>query len=294
MLDRSCVACHTKTKDEPAGKLVLDADDELIKVPNRGQFPATYYRLAMDAKAQFGHQPLIHNGSWRQTNASRYVRKFQSRRSLLVWKILGRRADGWSNDDFPSAKIPGDPDSLHHGGKRIENTQRNRNQSDLDYNGKQMPPQKAVDAGKVKALTHDDQLTIIRWIDLGCPIDFDYDPASPESRGEGWMVDDNRPVLAVTHPKAGANAQLDRILIGAHDYYTGLEFESFAVSADFAIDGVPSGENLAAKFMEKSQGVWEMKLKSPISKLERGTLKVSIRDREGNVTQIERVFSTGG
>jgi len=91
ILERSCVACHSKDDEKPAGQLVLDADDEWIHIPNRGNVPGTYYRLAQDAKAQFGHKPVIHNGSWRQTNASRYVRKFQSRRSLLVWKIFGGR-----------------------------------------------------------------------------------------------------------------------------------------------------------------------------------------------------------
>jgi hypothetical protein len=28
------------------------------------------------------------------------VRGFQSRRSLLVWKVFGRRTDGWDNDDL--------------------------------------------------------------------------------------------------------------------------------------------------------------------------------------------------
>ena len=34
--------------------------------------------------------------SWGYPNASRYIRKFQSRRSLLVWKIFGERLDGFS------------------------------------------------------------------------------------------------------------------------------------------------------------------------------------------------------
>lgn len=291
ILDRSCVTCHSKTKAEPAGNLVLNADDEEVSIPNRGKFPGTYYRLAMDARAKFGHKPVIHNGSWRQTNASRYIRKFQSRRSLLVWKILGRRSDGWANDDFPSAKTPGDPNSLHLAGENIENTQRNRDRSDLDYNDKPMPPLKAIESGKVRPLTHKDKLTIIRWIDLGCPIDLDYDESQPESRGEGWMVDDNRPVLTMTHPKPGTIKSFDRILIGSHDYYTGLAPESFEVQADFVIDGIPAGENLAERFSKRSQGVWELTLTKPIEALERGSLTVAIKDREGNLSQIKRSFS---
>ena len=293
ILKRSCVACHSKAKEKPAGNLVLDADDEWVNIPNRGKYPGTYYRLAADAQAQFGHKPVIHNGTWRQTNASRYIRKFQSRRSLLVWKILGRRTDGWTNDDFPSAKSPGKPDSLHLAGEPIPNTQRNRDRSDLDYNGKAMPPEKAVKEGKVEPLSEEDKLTIIRWIDLGCPIDYDFDPDAPDNRGEGWMVDDNRPVLTLTTPAPGANAALDRILIGTHDYYTGLDLDSFVVTANFAVNGTPAGENLAAKFAKKTPGVWELRLEKPIRSLPRATLEVAIKDREGNVTRIDRVFSVG-
>ena len=44
--------------------------------------------------------------------ASPYITMFQSRRSLLVWKIYGRRLDGWTNDDFPSLTKVGDLKSL--------------------------------------------------------------------------------------------------------------------------------------------------------------------------------------
>ena len=50
ILDRSCVACHTKEWEKPAGGLVLDADDERI-VGHRffpGEAPGTYFRLALD------------------------------------------------------------------------------------------------------------------------------------------------------------------------------------------------------------------------------------------------------
>ncbi|HUR55288.1 MAG TPA: hypothetical protein VMZ71_14230, partial [Gemmataceae bacterium] len=42
-----CAECHTaKGGKTPDGNLNLDADDELVSVENRGQFPGTYYRLA--------------------------------------------------------------------------------------------------------------------------------------------------------------------------------------------------------------------------------------------------------
>ena len=108
----------------------------------------------------------------------------------MVWKIYGRRLDGWTNDDFPTARTPGDPNTLVLKGEPIVNTQRNRDRSDLDYRGEQMPPPKAVQSGKVQPLTDEDRRTIVRWIDLGCPIDFDYNPAQPQRRGFGWMGDD--------------------------------------------------------------------------------------------------------
>ena len=107
------------------------------------------------------------------------------------------------------------------------------------------------------------------------------------------MLDDNRPTLTVTLPQPGANAELSRILIGMHDYDTGLDMKNFKVTADFAIDGVAAGENLTSHFKEKSQGVWELKLEKPIAKLERGKLSVSVADKQGNVARIERSFAIG-
>src|SRR5439155_20189059 len=151
-----------------------------------------------------------------------------------------------------------------------------------------MPERKKI---KVAPPTDEDRLTLVPWIDLGCPIDLDYDPAHPEKRGYGWMLDDNRPTLTLTYPDTRQNGELSRILIGMHDYYTELDMESFHVVADFAVDGVQAGANLAKKFEQKSQGVWELKLAKPITELAKGKLMVSVRDRQGNVTRIERSFS---
>ena len=101
ILERSCAACHSaKSGGEPAGKLDLDADEQLVSRENSGKFPGTYYRLALDERAQFGHKPVGYD-SWGYPNASRYIRKLQSRRSLLVWKIFGERLDGFSNEGSP-------------------------------------------------------------------------------------------------------------------------------------------------------------------------------------------------
>ncbi len=116
--------------------------------------------------------------------------------------------------------------------------------SSLDPDGKQV---------KVEPLTDEDRRTLVRWIDLGCPIDLDYDPKQLEKRGRGWMLDDNRPTLTLNLPAAGAGGELGRVLVGMYDYYTGLDMESFRVVADFALDGVPAGENLAPRFRARSR-----------------------------------------
>ena len=96
------------------------------ELPDIGKAPGTYVRLAGDHsyKAKFGYKPIWHETRWCFPNASRYVRMFQSRRSLLVWKILGRRTDGWTNDDHPTETMPGDPSTLQWHGKPLAPTQR--------------------------------------------------------------------------------------------------------------------------------------------------------------------------
>ena len=53
-------------------------------------------------------------------------------------------------------------------------------------------------------------------------------------------------------------------------------------------------EDLAPKFEAKTQGVWEWKLSRPLAELSRGKLTVSVKDRQGNVTRIERTLSVAG
>jgi hypothetical protein len=79
-----------------------------------------------------------------------------------------------------------------------------------------------------------------------------------------------------------------------HDYGSGLDPESFSVTADFEIDGAAAGENLARRFKQSSDGVWQWKPGQALTALTKGTLTVSVKDRQGNVARIERTFSAGG
>src|SRR5690606_34276607 len=124
------------------------------------------------------------------TQVTRYIRKMQSRRSLLAWKIFGERLDGWTNDDHPTETVTGDNNTIVHKGQPLSNDRRNIEISDIDYTGSIMPPPEAVAKGKVQALSDEDKRTLVRWIDLGCPLDLDFDPSSPQRRGAGWMLDE--------------------------------------------------------------------------------------------------------
>jgi len=291
ILKRSCVGCHSsRGGQQPAGRLDLDADDEMIRVPNQGHWPGTYYRLAADSRARFGHKPVIHNGTWRQTNASRYIRKFQSRRSLLVWKVYGRRLDGWSNDDFPSADEPGNPDSLQLAGKAVPNTQTSRDRSDLDFRGSRMPPPAAVKSGQVEPLADEERRTLVRWIGLGCPIDFDYDAGHPNRRGYGWAGDDKRPTLTLTEPRAGTSTQVPRILFGMTDYYSGIDYESLNVVTDFTVNSKAAGENLADQFRNVGTGIFELVLETPFVAPGEHSISLSVKDGQGNAATIKRTF----
>ena len=144
---------------------------------------------------------------------------------------------------------------------------------------------------KVVPLSDEDKRAIFRWIDLGCPIDLDYDPNSPDTRGYGWMLDDNRPTLAVTYPREYQQEPLSKILVGMHDYYTGLDLESFRVVTDFPVSDKAAGENLASLMRETAPGVWELKFERPIAQLKRGKIVVSIKDKQGNTTAVDRLFT---
>ena len=139
----------------------------------------------------------------------------------------------------------------------------------------------ARSAVKVSPLSDEDKHPLDR---LGCPIDLgDLE----------FFTDENRPTLAVTHPQAGMSQRLDRIVIGMHDANTGLDIQNSSVTADFEIDGSPSGRNIASRFKPTSPGVWELKLAKPIDVLVGGMLSVSVKDRQGNVARVDRSFRIG-
>ncbi len=273
ILERSCAGCHSVSGNAAAG-LVLD-DHTQTRV-GEISVDRTYLRLAYDPNAQFGYKPVIPAGVWRQSNASRYTRPFQSRRSLLIWKIFGRRLDGWTNADHPTESVAGDRSTLPPGS--------NHDEADLDYTGTIMPPP----GSGFLPLTEDEKMTFGRWVDLGMPIT----PQDNVARDFGWFADDLRPTLHLSLPAAGGSTNpLETIRLGAHDYYSGLDLQSLSVIADFPIDGRAPGTELAPLFQDNGDFVWEYHLQEPITQLNDGRIRVLIRDQKGNLSEVVRAFS---
>jgi hypothetical protein len=271
LLQRSCVQCHS-SRGRAEGQLALDDASVVDGYEN------TYHRLANDTGAKYGIPPVIASRSWRQNNVSRYVRAFQSRRSLLVWKVFGRRLDGWSNEDHPTESVPGDPRTLPPGV--------NPNHADIDFRGGECPPP----GSGVPPLSVDEKMLFARWVDLGAPI------TSAESirRKSGWFLDELRPTLALSLPRAGrTTGPLDLVRIGAYDYYSGLDRKSLSVKASFTINRLPAGTELAPFFTRSEDHVWTMAVSPPLTSLANGVIVVSIRDRQGNTARVERTFSIG-
>jgi hypothetical protein len=268
ILQRSCVKCHSKNGLAEAG-LVLD-DEQLVN-----GYENTYHRLANDPSAKYGRSPMIKNGIWRQTNASRYIRAFQSRRSLLIWKIFGRRLDGWTNEDHPTEAVPGD--------KRTFPAGADPNDADIDFVGSIMPPPHS----DVPALTEDEKMLFARWVDLGCPINRN----EPGSKNYGWFLDDLRPTLALSVPRPGVNIQpLTQIRIGAFDYYSWLDMKSLSVKASFGVNGKRAGTELASLFARTDDHIWTMNVSPAITNLGSGQITASIKDKQGNIAKVVRSF----
>ncbi len=280
ILQNHCIQCHTQTDPTPPGELVLD-DTALYPGPAYTgiQLPGDYARLCYDADAQWGYPPLVTvagDPAWRGTNASRYIRPFQSRRSLLLWTIFGARLDGWTNADHPTESIPGDPSSLPLGA--------DINAADLDFTGTIMPPP----GGGVPALSVDQKITIARWVDVGCPINTGLGPDG----AFGWFLDDLRPTLTVSLPRPGNNPlPVTQIAFGVADAYSGVDLASLSVKADIPLAGRPAGAELADLAQAAGEGMYIIPLSPPLENILNAHLFFETADQQGNITRVAVEFT---
>ena len=271
LLQAKCISCHNDTQQ--AGALILDDTD-----PTSGSsYPGDYTRLAKDSSANFGYPPVIPNLKWRQSNASRYIRKFQSRRSLLIWKIFGERLDGWSNADHPTETTPGDASTLPNGAST--------NAADLDFVASTAHP-----AGGMTTLTMQEKMNFARWIDLGAPLDVSVDNGT----NLGWFIDDNKPTLTITQPRQNNNSSpVDKIVIAVSDAYTGVDAASLSIKADFVINGHAANTELIGFFSNLGGDIYQLILNQPlaIDNIERHIF-AEVKDKQGNVKRVNHRFFT--
>jgi hypothetical protein len=272
ILQKACVSCHTKNNPTPPGNLVLDDMTMSTGFPS---YPNAYIRLARDTSAQFGYKSMLSGGIWRTCNQSRYIRCFQSRRSLIMWKLRGGRLDGFLNSANPTETVPGDPTTLPAGA--------NINLVDIDYTGSPMPPEGSPQ------LTWEEKATFARWIDLGTPI------SHPTAKGQthGWTLDEQRPALTVSAPRQNKNSALSFLRVGFADAYTGIAPGSLSVKASIAVDGTPANTELAP-MGTVVDGVWTLLLKQPLTNITTATLTARVKDNKGNWEQKVVRFSVDG
>jgi len=274
ILQRSCTGCHSESNPGgPAGQLRLD-DTSIVD-----GYDNTWNRLANDSRAEHGIPPVITTGTWRNFNASRYIRKFQSRRSLLAWKIFGERLDGWSNADHPTESVPGDASTLP--------ADVHPNVADIDYTGTIMPPP----GSGYPPLSENEKMMLARWIDLGAPIT----SKTPGIHTDlGWFADELRPVIALSLPPPGRQAvPLQTLRVGLFDYYSGLDRSSLSVRASFPVNGNAPGTELAPLFTESGDHVFTLPLADAITELPWSVLTISVADQSGNRHEVKREFAIG-
>jgi hydrazine synthase alpha subunit-like protein len=235
ILQARCASCHGG--GAPAAGLVLSSSAP----PVNGR-PRAYWQLVADTDG------------WFEPQLTRYVRAFQSRQSLLLWKVWGQRLDGRTN------------------GARTD---------DLDY----VPSPQHPDGVGVAGMTTAEKMTLARWIDLGAGIQL----GSPW----GFLEDDLRSTLVLrpSAEEALATGTVAALEIAAFDVESGVVGGSLEVVADVPLGPFPAGSNLAAGAALDPEGaVLRLVLPRAVSPSERATFRVRVRDAAGHWTELRRTF----
>jgi hypothetical protein len=190
---------------------------------------------------------------------------------LLIWKIFGRRLDGWTNADHPTESTPGDAATLPSGA--------DPNTADLDYTGTIMPPP----GSGVPALTEDEKMTFARWIDLGCPIN----TGTGDNANYGWFLDELRPTVTVSSPRQNLNtAPLTEIRVGLADAYSGVSNATLSIKADFPVNGASANTELKGQGSFVAPGIFVIPLQTPIANLPTRHITASVADVQENTNVV--------
>lgn len=264
ILSRRCAGCHSN--DTADGKLNL-FDDATTLQCGWSRWPGTYYRLAIDRnidgcpKHGLGVPAGAPTPYFIDPQVTRYLRPYQSRQSLLIWKVFGARLDGRAN------------------ATRV---------GDIDYDPAMDAVHRQLDL--TRGLTWEEKLTFARWVDLGAPIE-----SSPYW---GWFEDDLRPTLWTSPSFAQASTPVTRIRVGACDLESGIAPSSLYVSSSVPVGSFAAGANLAAGLAPSDGGVVDVVLPTAVDLTATSArLLVSVADNAGHRTVVERDFggvSSGG
>jgi hypothetical protein len=251
ILEKRCASCHGGAS--PAAGLPLARS--AARVSRDGvSWPGAYFRLVLDTFAEFSPAPMAGEAQWYAPQLTRYMRGFQSRQSLLMWKVWGERLDGRANE------------------VRTD---------DLDFVASAAHP-----AGiGVPGMPPEEKLTLARWIDLGAPVDL----GSPW----GFLEDDLRPTLVVRPSLAQARAAggFDTLEIAAFDTESGVVPGSLSVTCNLRLGSFAAGTNLAAKRpLDPKGSVLRLLLPRRVRLDERPVFTVTVRDSAGQTTQVVRTF----
>jgi hypothetical protein len=236
LLDARCAACHGGAT--PAAGLDLSSAHAPV-----GGFPYAYWRLVQNDE-----------GTYLEPQLTRYLRAFQSRQSLLLWKVWGARLDGRANGDRAD---------------------------DLDYAASAEHPNGVGVAG----MTYAEKITLARWVDVGAPIDL----GAPW----GFLEDDLRPTL-VLGPSLAAAASAGSIAtlrVAAFDVESGVDPATLAVTCDRTLGAFPPGSNLAVgQALDAEGAVLLLTLPAAVATSARPTFTVRVADHAGHRTEIRRTY----
>jgi hypothetical protein len=251
ILERRCASCHGATS--PAAGLPLTAAAGTVERLG-GSWPRTYFQLVRDTEGEFTAPPPGPYGEWFAPQLTRYLRAFQSRQSLLTWKVWGERLDGRSN------AARGD---------------------DLDFAGSSAHPAGVGVPGMPAA----EKMTLARWIDLGAPIELGHP--------WGFLEDDQRPTLVVrpSVARARATGRIDALEIAAFDVESGVVPASLTVTCSLKLGSFAAGTNLAnGKAIDPEGSVLRLPLPRRVTLAERAVFTVRVKDAAGHTTEVVRTF----
>ena len=265
ILTAKCAGCHVN--DSADGKLNLHADGAAVSCGGQS-WPGTYYRIAVDNNGDTSPGCAFGLGTPPGTETyflgpqeTRYIRGFQSRESLLIWKVFDTRLDGRTN-------------STRDG--------------DIDF---------TTSPTHASLLTWDERMTLSRWVDLGAPIDTCSWPGHPCGTPTwGWFEDDLRPTLWVSPTVAEARAgPVSSVSVAAYDMESGLKAGTLSVSFDVAIGGQPPGHNFASGIDPGNGSTVAVALPAAVDLAASGaTMTVAIGDAAGHTTRVVRSFTAAG